>query len=152
MDSWKTNELQLEQLMPLIREQLDLGKQVILSPNGKSMLPMLRPGRDSVVLSPITGELKKYDIPLYQRDSGQYVLHRIVKAAESYTLVGDGQLCVEKGVRRDQIIAVVTSFIRNGKKHSVNDFWYGAYCRLWHWTRPLRRLLYGVIRLFRRKK
>ena len=70
----------LEALMPLILEQLEAGKNVRFSPRGISMLPMLRQGVDSVVLSPLPSRLKKYDLPLYRRKSGQYVLHRVVEA------------------------------------------------------------------------
>ena len=69
--------------MPIIRESLEGGRTVSFSPRGVSMLPMLRQERDTIELSPIVGRLKKYDLPLYQRESGQYVLHRIVKAGES---------------------------------------------------------------------
>ena len=40
------------------------------------MLPMLREGKDSVVLSKISEPLRKYDVVLYQRRNGQYVLIR----------------------------------------------------------------------------
>ena len=50
--------MQLDQLMPLIRESLAEGKSVKFSPSGVSMLPMLRPGKDMVTLSPITKPLK----------------------------------------------------------------------------------------------
>ena len=47
---------------------------------GDSMLPLIRQGRDLVLVSrKPEGRLKKYDVPLYRRDSGQYVLHRILK-------------------------------------------------------------------------
>jgi len=137
--------------MPLIREQLSLGKTIKFTPDGTSMLPMLRPKRDSVVLAAISGKLKKYDILLYQRDNGQFVLHRIVKVGETYTAVGDNHLQLEKEIRHEQMIAVVVSFTRNGKMHSVDELQYRMYCRLWHYTRPIRRVLYGCKNIFRRK-
>ena len=69
----------LDELMPLISERLSAGGSVRFSPHGTSMLPMLKDGRDQVVLSPLPDKLKKYDLPLYRRENGQYVLHRIVK-------------------------------------------------------------------------
>ena len=96
----QSKEVQLEELMPIIRESLAAGNNVRFLPKGVSMLPMLRQGTDSVLLSPLPETLKKYDLPLYQRDNGQYVLHRIVKTGETYTCVGDNQFfwkpgCVE---------------------------------------------------------
>ena len=108
MDSLTEKSVQLEQLMPLIREQLAEGKTVRFSPRGVSMLPMLRQGIDSVVFSPLPEKLKKYDLPLYQRQNGQYVLHRIVKVGDTYTCIGDNQLAYEPELRHDQMIALVT--------------------------------------------
>lgn len=104
------------------------------------MLPMLRQGIDSVVLSPLPEILKKYDLPLYRRDDGKYILHRIVKVGESYTCVGDNQFDLERGVRRDQMIAIVSGFYRGERYHSVSEPGYLIYCRLRHYSRPLRRV------------
>ena len=139
MDSFVEKQYRLEDLMPLIREQLAAGKTVRFSPRGTSMLPMLRQGKDQVVLSPLPEKLKKYDLPLYQRKNGQFVLHRIVLVGETYTCVGDNQFQLEPGIRRDQVIAVVTAFTRNGREIPVTNFGYRCYCRFWHHSRPLRR-------------
>ena len=141
--------VQFEQLMPIIREQLEAGRTVRFNPRGTSMLPMLRQGIDSVVLSPLPERLKKYDLPLYQRDNGQYVLHRIVEAGETYTCLGDNQFVLEPGGRHDQMIALVTSFTRGKKEHSVAEPVYRLYCRIWYHSRELRRFCkraYGWLR------
>ena len=138
MISSQIKEVQLDELMPLIREKLADGYSVRFSPRGISMLPMLRQGRDSVLLSPVPERLKKYDLPLYRRDNGKYVLHRIVEAGENYTCVGDNQFDLEKNLRHEQMIALVTVFYRNGREISVNALGYRLYCRLWHYSRPLR--------------
>lgn len=131
----------MDELMPLMRESLAAGKSFRFSPRGISMLPMLRQGKDSVILSPVTGKLKKYDIPLYQRDDGAYVLHRITKVEDTYTCIGDNQYDYEPGIRQDQIIAVLTSFYRGEKEISADALSYRIYSRLWHWSRPVRKLL-----------
>lgn len=128
----------LEELLPLIEERLAAGQSVRFSPMGTSMLPMLRQGRDSVVLSPVPERLKKYDLPLYRRENGQFVLHRVVEAGETYTCMGDNQYRPEPGLRHGQMIALVTAFVRNGREHAVDARGYRAYCRIWHWSRPAR--------------
>ena len=139
--------------MPLIKELLQSGKTVRFSPKGTSMLPMIRQGIDTVVLAPLTGELKKFDLPLYQRDNGQYVLHRIVKVGQTYTCVGDNQIAKEEGLRHDQMIAVVVAFTRGKKRYSVHCFRYWLYCRFWCYSRPIRRLwLHGINCIRRRFK
>jgi len=130
----------LEDMLPLIKERLEAGQNFQFEPKGISMLPLLRPGTDSVVLSPITGKLKKYDIPLYQRKNGGFVLHRIVNVGETYTCMGDNQLEKEPGLEREQMIAVVTAFYRDGERHEVTEWNYQIYCRYWYYRRLLCKL------------
>lgn len=139
MDSFVEKQYRMEELMPLIREQLAAGRSVRFSPRGTSMLPMLRQGMDKVVLSPISGKLKKYDLPLYQRANGQFVLHRIVEVGDTYTCLGDNQFDKEPGLRQEQMIAVVTAFTRGDREIPVTAWHYRLYCRFWYHSRHLRR-------------
>lgn len=133
-------KVQLEKLMPLIRERLEAGYSAQFTTRGVSMLPLLRNGKDQVILSPLPKKLKKYDLPLFQRDDGHYVLHRIVKVGETYTCIGDHQFVYESGIRQDQMIAIATGFYRKGKYCSADSFGYRVYSRVWHWMRPIRRI------------
>lgn len=130
--------VQLNEVIPLMREQLAVGQTVKFYPTGNSMLPMLKPGRDSVLLSPVPERLHKGDLPLYQRENGQYVLHRVIAAGETYTCCGDNLVALETDVKHSQMIALVTAFTRNGKTVSVNALSYRVYWRLWMIGRPVR--------------
>ena len=141
---------QLDNLMPIFRERLAAGQNVIIMPRGTSMLPMIRQGIDSVTLSPLPSKLKKYDLPLYQREDGHYVLHRIVEVEDTYTCIGDNQFVYEKGLRHDQMIAVVTSFTRGNRRISVDSLLYRVYCSVWHHSRPIRRFWRRGINWIRR--
>ena len=131
-------DVRMEQLMPLFRERLEKGQTVRFMPRGISMLPMLRQGIDSVVLSPLPEKLKKYDLPLYQRPNGKYILHRIVGVGDTYTCLGDNQYDKEYGVEHQWMIGLVTAFYRGEKYHSVNELRYKLYCRSWYLYRRLR--------------
>ena len=131
---------ELDALIPLIRERLAAGQSVCISPRGLSMQPMLRQGRDTVTLSAPPARLKWYDLPLYQRADGHYVLHRIIRVGDTYTCIGDNLFALEHGITQDQIIAVVTSFTRDGKNYNVSDRSYRLYCSAWHAIRPIRNL------------
>ena len=73
-------------------EILEKEGRLIYTNVGTSMLPLIRQGKDLLIIEPPDGRLKKYDIPLYRRDSGQYVLHRVLKVREQdYVLCGDHQ-------------------------------------------------------------
>lgn len=123
----------LDDLMPVIREKLDMGGSINLPSTGMSMAPLFHHMRDEVALEAADGRaLSKYDMVLYRRDSGQYVLHRIVGYTEQgYILRGDAQYISEAPVRPDQIIARVTGFKRNGREHSCCEFKYRVYSIVW---------------------
>lgn len=150
MDSFAERQYRLEDLMPLIREQLAAGKNVRFNPRGVSMLPMLREGMDSVVLSPLPEKLSQYDLPLYQRANGQYVLHRVVEVGETYTCMGDNQFNKEPGLRHEQMIALVTAFTRADKRHSVREPGYWLYCRVWYHSRHVRKFWRRAVDWIRR--
>lgn len=137
----------LDDLMPVIREQLDNCVPVRIEPRGTSMMPMIREGFDSVVLSKLPKKPKKYDVILYQRRNGQYVLHRLVKVGETYTFIGDNQFEKEKGIAHDQLIAIVSSFYRGEKRISVDKLSYKIYCRVWYNSRYIRHVWKKLISL-----
>ena len=143
--------LEADVFMPIVFERLQTGQSVRFSPRGISMLPMLRQGIDSVVISPLPETLRKYDLPLYRRDDGKYVLHRIVGVGDTFTCAGDNQFVTESGIRRDQMIALVTGFYRGETCHSVDEPVYRIYCRLWHYSRPIRHFWRRGIGWLRRK-
>ena len=146
----KEKGVSLEDMMPLITAQLAAGRSVRIYPRGTSMLPMLKEGRDSVVLSPLPGALKRYDLPLYRRKNGQFVLHRVVRVTDTYTCLGDNQFVLEEGLTHGQMIAVVSSFTRKGKEHRVTDLSYRIYRAVWFRSRHIRLLGIRCKGLFRR--
>ena len=113
-------------LEPIIREKLENGATVTIQPKGTSMLPLIRQGQDEVILKKPSGRLNKYDIPFYKRESGQFVLHRIVKKRKNdYVMCGDNQFVFEYGITDENIIAVAKGFIINGEE--IDAFNNGEY-------------------------
>ncbi len=102
---------------------------------GDSMYPFIRP-RDLLVIEKAEKPLKKYDVPLYKRDSGKYVLHRIIKVKNGeYRICGDNRPFVERGITDKHIIGVLTEIIREGQTISV----YSSDYRFYKMFLPLRR-------------
>ena len=99
---------------------------------GDSMYPMIRPDGDLIVIEKCNRPLKKYDVPLYKRDTGQYVLHRIMSAKHGkYVMCGDNRRHLEKGIEDRHIIGVLSSVIRNGKEIKMNSKKQRVYAHLW---------------------
>ena len=131
-------------LSPIMEEILSQGGAVELTVTGSSMYPMLRHKVSRVKLFRAEGELPVGTLPLYRRDNGAFVLHRIVsREGETYTCCGDNQWVLEPGIRPDQIVAVMTEFARGDKWHPADSFGYRLYWRFWVGIRPLRRLVFG---------
>lgn len=132
----------------LVEQLLDVMEQAQMVPlvvSGNSMSPFLVHGRDTVYLSKVTEPLKKGDVIFYQRDNGAYILHRICRVAgETYCLVGDAQYLIEEGIRRDQVLAIVTAVRRKGKLLQKGSFWWDFFERVWLRMIPLRRPIIGL--------
>ncbi len=137
-------EVSIDDIIEILVEKLENGGTVTFSPSGTSMLPMLRDGEDVVVLSKPTGRLHLFDIPLYKRKNGTYVLHRIVDfdADGGYVLRGDNQFTKEHGIYDEDIYGVVTAFYRKGKAYTTQSFTYRAYLNLWFYSKTFRHLYF----------
>ena len=151
MNEIKKEKIDLASLCPTIRAVVDAGGEFMLYPGGRSMLPTIRPGKDAVMLSaPI--DVQKGDIILYQRENGAFVLHRVIALEENgcYTLRGDNQYFDEHGIRPEQIIAKVTSFLRGKKKIVCASCRHRAYLGRRKASYPFRLFLFRVKNKFRR--
>lgn len=146
-----TLETAMAELSPILEEVLAAGGSVELTVSGNSMFPMLLHRKSKVKLTP-ADQLRRGDIPLYRRDSGAYVLHRIIGLRDGcYVCCGDNQWRPEPGIRPDQVLAVVSHFARRERWVSVNALPYALYWRIWLFIRPVRALWIRGIRWLRRK-
>ena len=144
------SEFYLADAIEVIEEVLASGGEFRMYPKGTSMLPLIVQTRDSVVLKRNFEEgARKHDIAFYRRKNGQFVLHRVMDICDdgTYTMCGDNQTELEKGIEKDQIIAYVAGLYRKDKFVDINGRAYKAYVLLWC-IMPLRRVCF----LFRRVK
>lgn len=140
--------MSLTQLLPIIREVLAMGGEFVLHPGGISMLPTLKEGRDTVTLFPFTAPPRRGDILLYRRESGGFVLHRVVKVAKdgSLWMRGDNQYAIEKGILPSQVIGIVKRYERAGKTVFVDSIPSRLYRARRTLTYPFRRVARGLLR------
>ena len=95
--------------------------KLVYTNEGDSMFPLIQP-RDLLVIEAVKQPLRRFDIPLYKRESGQYVLHRIVRIGDSGNVMcGDNRSDLEYGVTDKQIIGVLTAIVRDGKTVPVAE-------------------------------
>lgn len=128
-------------------EEIKRTGKLVYTNTGDSMMPLIREKRDLLIIERVNGRLKKYDVPLYKRDSGQYVLHRILKVRSSdYVLCGDNRTKKEYGITDRHIIGVLTGIVRDGRTISVRDKKYRLYVHLWCDFFPIRAFVLKVKR------
>ena len=142
-------------LMEQYKALLETVDTLPLQITGSSMTPFLAPGRDSVLLTKPGSRLRRGDIALYRRSSGAYIMHRVYRCERdgSYTMLGDAQQQTERGIRREQIIAVACAAWRKGKEQKPGCFWWEFFARVWIRIVPLRPVLRGIYsRTFGRRK
>ena len=98
-------------------EVLKTQDEVMSLTRGTSMRPLLRQGRDIVVIKRPQFPLKVGDVPLYKvKSRKELVLHRILKVNNdgSYIIRGDN-LFAKEHVLESQIVGVMKAFYREGK-------------------------------------
>lgn len=129
----------------VLRELTEQGKEVSLIISGSSMSPFLIHQRDYIYFKKPDRKLKKGDMVFYQRDSGQFVMHRIWKVKpDGYYIVGDAQTEIEGSVREDQIFALITKVQRKGKWLAPGDFWWEFFEHIWIHMVPVRRKIMAI--------
>jgi len=116
---------------------LERDGRLIYTNKGHSMMPLLREGKDLMVIDRKgPGPLKLYDAVLFTRPGvkgrGAYVLHRIlrVNGDGTYYIVGDNCYSGER-VSEERILGVLTAVVRNGKQISMDSPAMRLYVRLW---------------------
>ena len=121
-----------------IKNEIERSGRYIYTGKGTSMLPLLYPERDIVLVKRKEASVrcKVSDVILFERKNGDCVLHRIVSVDEKeYCVVGDNCTYCER-VIDDQILGVMTTFTRKGKTIHTCNIWYRLYSILW--CRPWR--------------
>ena len=114
------------------------------------MWPLMIHKTSKVMVVPIEAEPKVYDIPLYKRENGEYVIHRIVriKNGRIYTR-GDNRADVEC-INTESILGTVKVIRNKNNVITVNDKRYKLYIVILKLTYPLRFLVYKFRSLIRK--
>ena len=118
---------------------LATGESLPLPVLGSSMAPFLVHQRDQVVLKRADRAPKVGDICLYQRQNGAYVLHRVCRMENgAYTMAGDAQTFLERGIQPHQILALAVSARRKGRTERPGTLWWSFFALVWPRIIPLR--------------
>ena len=113
---------------------------------GNSMFPLLRNGKDVVVLEKCPAEsLQPMDVVLF-RYRGKHVLHRIIlRNGNDLLIQGDGSIVAKEQCTINDVVGKVTGICRpSGKILSVESWKWTLPSRLWRISNPLRVFMLKV--------
>ncbi len=119
---------------------------------GDSMEPLLHNRKSTVVIEKVSGELQKYDVALYRRPTGEYVLHRVIKVRQKdYLICGDNRFHRE-AVPKEWILGLMAGFYPDeGEKYiSCGDKEYQKYLKTISWRHGLRWVKALLGRMYRK--
>lgn len=119
---------------------------------GSSMTPFFHHG-DTVFLNPPDGPLKKGDVVLYVRPTGQYVLHRIVKVNPdgSFIMLGDVQTDREWIEGSAAVRGVVVKVLHRGNMLTKESLRWRFFEKVWPNVVPLRPAIMNAWKVIARK-
>ncbi|MBQ4510186.1 MAG: S24/S26 family peptidase [Clostridia bacterium] len=122
-------ELSMSEIWELANVVISSGGEFRLFHKGTSMMPLLRQGKDSVVLV-APNDIKKNDILLFKRANGQFVMHRAIKIKKNeYIMCGDNQYEHERGIKKENILAKVKGIYRGDVYFETDNTEYQKYVK-----------------------
>ena len=132
-----------------VEELLAEGRQVTITVRGNSMRPLLRDGRDKVVMRKAKDEdIRKGAIMLF-RYRGSHVMHRVRKIEGDVVIFeGDGNYKLQEVVTRKDIVAVVEAVVRpSGRRIECSSRRWRFLSFMWlSQMRIERRVILGIMR------
>ena len=131
-----------------VEEEISLSREVTFRVRGNSMFPLLKDGRDSVVLYPCVGEeLRVMDVVLFKY-KGRHVLHRIVRIeGDTFYMQGDGVLVNKEKCTAGDVVGKVCMVIRpSGTEIPTTKWSWRLPSMLWRKTGVFKGCLLRVLR------
>ena len=138
-----TDELIIQEAVRLVQD----GVSVTFPVKGRSMLPFIFGGRESVILQK-PGSLQRGQVVLAQVGPDRYVVHRIIKIEpDRITLMGDGNICGTESCTPSNVLAIATHVVdEKGKRRTLESKGQMFKARVWYVIRPFRRITLAVLR------
>lgn len=131
------------------------GMAVTMLVKGRSMLPFILGGLESVVLTR-PGEIREGDVVLAQIAEGRYVLHRVMSVSpERVVLMGDGNIRGKEVCRPQDVLARADEVVgEDGRHRRLDTPAQRRRARQWRRLLPVRRWILAVYKrtIIRNKK
>lgn len=142
-------EVDTREYVGVLKEMVEQGHEVSMIISGVSMEPFLLHNRDKIYFRKPDEPIKKGDMVFFQRETGAYVMHRVMKVKKrQYYMAGDHQTFLEGPIEEKQIFAKVVSVERDGVWLTEEDKLWKFYAIWWRrlfWVRKVANKLKRII-------
>ena len=144
-----TDDVIIKEAVRLVQD----GVSVTFPVKGRSMLPFIFGGRESVILQK-PQDIHRGQVVLAEIAPDRYVVHRIIKVETNLiTLMGDGNICGTESCPPDKVLAIATHVVdEKGNRRPLYSKARNAKAKLWYHIRPLRRYILAALRRLNKKK
>ena len=138
-----TDDVIIKEAVRLVQD----GVSVTFPVKGRSMLPFIFGGRESVILQK-PDSLQSGQVVLAEVGPDRYVVHRIIKIGPDLViLMGDGNICGTESCPPDKVLAIATHVVdEKGNRRPLYSKAWIAKAKLWYHIRPLRRYILAILR------
>lgn len=142
-----TDEIIIKEAVRLVAD----GVSVTFPVKGRSMIPFIIGGRESVILQQ-PANLKVGHVVLAKVGPERYVVHRIIRISPDgrITLMGDGNIRGTENCKEKDILARATHVVDSQDRRRPLDSRGQLFkAKIWFFIRPLRRYLLAGMRLLK---
>ena len=138
-----TDDVIIKEAVRLVQD----GVSVTFPVKGRSMLPFIFGGRESVILQK-PQVIKRGQVVLAEIAPDRYVVHRIIKVeTDRITLMGDGNISGTESCPPDKVLAIATHVVdETGQRRPLYSKARIVKANLWYHIRPLRRYILAILR------
>ena len=138
-----TDDVIIKEAVRLVHD----GVSVTFPVKGRSMLPFIFGGRESVILQK-PQDIQRGQVVLAEIAPDRYVVHRIIKVeTDRITLMGDGNISGTESCPPDKVLAIATHVVdEKGQRRPLYSKGRIAKAKLWYHIRPLRRYILAILR------
>lgn len=144
-----TDEVIIQEAVRLVAD----GVSVTFPVKGRSMIPFIVGGQESVVLQK-PDDLKVGHVVLAEIHPEHYVVHRIVRIGSDglITLMGDGNIRGTESCTPEHVLARATHVLdAQGRRHTLESKGQIFKARVWYRIRPFRRFILAVLKRVSKK-
>ena len=138
-----TDDVIIKEAVRLVQD----GVSVTFPVKGRSMLPFIFGGRESVILQK-PQDIQRGQVVLAEIGPDRYVVHRIIKVeTDRITLMGDGNISGTESCPPNKVLAIATHVVdEKGNRRPLYSKARNAKAKLWYHIRPLRRYILAILK------